>query len=76
MKYNRLNYFLALLIASGMLASCVTTSSVSTTTAPDGTVTVTETKTSGPDATSVAAAGNAAILAASFIPRPQVIREK
>lgn len=75
MKFNRYNLFL---IIMGMMAvtGCVTSTSVSTTTAPDGTKTVTETKTSGPDAASVNAASSAVTIAAGFIPRPRVIAEK
>lgn len=57
------------------MVSCVTSSTVTTTTAPDGTVTRTESKTSAPDAASVNAAASAATMAAVFA-RPQVIPEK
>lgn len=72
MKYTILSSILAALT----LSACVTSTSLSTTTAPDGTKTVTETKTSGPDAASVTAASSAVTIAAGFIPRPRVIAEK
>ena len=75
MKFNPFNFFL---IIMGMMAvtGCVSTTTVSTTTAPDGTVTRVETKQSAPDGPSVTAAANAAAIAAAFIPRPQIHAEK
>jgi len=75
MKFNRFNYFL-LLMGFMAVTGCVSTQTVTTVTAPDGTVTRTETKQSGPDGPSVTAAANAAAIAAAFIPRPRVIVEK
>lgn len=58
-----------IITAAGVLAlaSCVTSSTITTTTSPDGTVTRVENKTSAPDAASVAAASQAAGIAASVI---------
>ena len=74
MKINPRNFFLIMVMMT--LSSCVTSTSISTTTAPDGTKTVVETKTSGPDGASVNAASSAVTMAAGFIPRPHVIAEK
>lgn len=51
-------------------ASCATTETKTTVTAPDGTVTVTESKITAPDSASVTALGNTAVL---FSPRAVVV---
>lgn len=63
MKFNPRNRFLIILGLCAALSSCITTTT--TTTAPDGTVTVT--KTSGPDAASVAVAGGVITVATKII---------
>lgn len=69
------NAFLAFLLLIVVLAilgltSCATVESKTTVTAPDGTVTVTESKTTAPDPASVAALGNTAM---ALTPRAVIV---
>jgi hypothetical protein len=55
------------------MASCSTVETRTTVTAPDGTVTVTESKTTAPDSASVAALSTTALV---FAPRSVLVRQE